>query len=190
MQAELLPSVEKGATLSEDGVYRYRLTRTWDSFYPPITWVMLNPSKADANVDDLTITKCIGFARRWGWGGIVVVNLFALRSTDPKALVGHPDPKGNDNDAFVHDAIIDQPVTVAAWGANPLAIHEGHRWAQIVYRSGAQFSCLGVTASGAPRHPSRLGYDTPLVPYTRRASEPVAARHGRPPRTINTTPAR
>jgi hypothetical protein len=74
----------RGALLSEDGRYRYRLWRLWDDLAPVMVWVMLNPSTADADLDDPTIRKCIGFAKANRHGGIIVVNLFAWRATDPK----------------------------------------------------------------------------------------------------------
>jgi hypothetical protein len=62
----------RGAVLSDDGVYRYRLWRIWDDDRAPTAFLMLNPSTADATVDDPTLRRCIAFARRWGAGGGVV----------------------------------------------------------------------------------------------------------------------
>ncbi|MDB5297796.1 MAG: hypothetical protein JWO31_3779 [Phycisphaerales bacterium] len=72
------------AVLSPCERYRYVLHRWWDESKPAVCWLMLNPSTADAATDDPTIRKCCGFARAWGAGGIAVVNLFALRATDPR----------------------------------------------------------------------------------------------------------
>lgn len=78
--------VPKGAVISQDQLYRYLLWRRWGTG-PVVTWLMCNPSTADATVDDATIRKCTGFAKRWGFDGIHVINLFALRSRDPLALL-------------------------------------------------------------------------------------------------------
>jgi hypothetical protein len=78
--------VKSGAELSACRTYRYRLWRQWDADLAPVVWVMLNPSTADESADDPTIRKCIGFAQRWGYGGIEVVNLYAYRSPDPRQL--------------------------------------------------------------------------------------------------------
>lgn len=161
MQSELLPRILGYAVLSEDGVYRYRLIRSWGEG-DRCVWVMLNPSTADDEVDDPTIRRCMGFARSWGFDGMEVVNLFALRATNPRTLQSHPDPRGSDNDAFVHDAMIDRRLTVVAWGSHPLAAIEGIRWAEIARRSGAELRCLGTTKHGAPRHPLYVKADQPL----------------------------
>jgi len=84
------PVVDRGASFADwspgDAKYRLRLHRTWDPAVLPATFVMLNPSTADAEQDDPPIRRCIGFARRWGFGGVRIVNLFALRATNPRAL--------------------------------------------------------------------------------------------------------
>lgn len=85
----------RGAVISDDGRYRYRLWRTWAPELPRMAWIMLNPSTADAEVDDPTIRRCVGFAKREGCGGIEVVNLYAYRSTDPSVL-GTVDEKHGD----------------------------------------------------------------------------------------------
>lgn len=76
----------RDAKLSADGLYRYRLGRTWCPSERGVVWVMLNPSTADAHFDDPTIRRCVGFARSWGMGWITVVNLYAFRATYPQEL--------------------------------------------------------------------------------------------------------
>lgn len=154
-----------GAVLSPCGAYRYRLWRRWDTTEPSVAFVMLNPSTADAAVDDPTIRKCVGFARRWGLGGVRVVNLYAYRATDPRDLwraqrsgvdiVGWPH-----NRDHVRAAASDAGVIVAAWGANA-PTEAGVAMAAELCRYGDVW-CLGTTRGDAPRHPLMLGYATPL----------------------------
>lgn len=86
----LFPGMQKGAVISECGKYRYRLWRIWDDTKPKVLFIMHNPSKADANKGDPTVTRCIGFAKSWGYGGLYVGNLIPYRSTDPDVLKDIP----------------------------------------------------------------------------------------------------
>lgn len=150
--APLLFGVGK-AVFSADRAYRYRLSRTWGSSGTHATWIMLNPSTASALEDDPTIRRCISFTKAWGLDGLIVVNLFALRATDPRELRGHPDPVGPANDQFIAGALHPWSVVVAAWGANPLAGRRTGEVMAIVAGRAAGASCLGVTKAGYPRHP-------------------------------------
>lgn len=158
--------VEKGAVISDDGLYRYRLWRIWDHNLPVMVWVMLNPSTADAKEDDATIRRCIGFAKQWGYGGIEVINLFALRSTDPKGLKEGPVPVGPDNASTFYETVDRKPkLIVAAWGNNVPPGYDVHVNAiRGVLRSN-EAQCLGHTRSGEPKHPVRLPYSTRLRPF-------------------------
>lgn len=109
--------MNRSAFLSECGVYRYELTRTWGDG-DRLLWIMLNPSTADADLDDPTIRRVIGFSRGFGYSGAIVANLFALRSTDPKALRTHPDPVGPANNAMLAQLARRSPFAVCAWGAH------------------------------------------------------------------------
>ena len=169
---DIAPQIARDATLSDDGLFRYTLTRVWDDRLPSAVFVMLNPSTADARIDDPTIRRCVGFARSWGLGGITVVNLFAWRATDPRDLAarrnaGH-DVVGPDNDqatttAAVAAARAGAPL-VAAWGAHATPA----RAAEVMRLPGMdRASCLGVTKFGAPRHPLYLRSDATLQPFGR-----------------------
>lgn len=157
------------ATLSAGGVYRYDLVRVWDDSLRLIVWVGLNPSTADAEIDDPTIRRCMGFARRDGAGGIVMLNRFALRSTDPRNLndtYNNPDPCGPDNSA-VFEKWYTNPFVgriVVAYGAFRViraGINPYHpRWVK-----GRPIWCLGTTKHGYPRHPLRVPYAQPFEPY-------------------------
>lgn len=159
-------SLWKSAVLSPDGIYRYDLVRHWRSTGELLLWIMLNPSTADASIDDPTIRKCQGFARRWGYRGIVVVNLFALRATDPSELRSHPHPVGPDTDETIAGWLGDDRVgsVVEAWGAHPEAFARGYFVSQTVRRLRRNPPMrLGSTQSGAPRHPLYVAYNTTPV---------------------------
>lgn len=150
------------AELSECGEYRYRLSRIWDEAKKPLTFIMLNPSTADAEVDDPTIRRCMGFAEREHAGGVVVVNLYGYRATKPLDLFQATDPIGPGNDRALKRAAREAKSIVCAWGANaPL-----NRVAYVrALLDRHQLFCLGTTALGAPRHPLYLRRDQPLLRY-------------------------
>lgn len=154
------------AVISPCGTYRYELNRVWDwdSARSVVGWIMLNPSVADAEHDDPTIRRCMGFARRWGHGGIVVRNLFALRATDPRQLRRHPDPVGPVNPAHLAQAVHDA-FTVCAWGSHPMAAAPGKRLVDGLLSAGVDVRCLGTTRNGHPRHPLYVKGDADPIPY-------------------------
>lgn len=152
-------TAHSSAHISADGRYRYELIRRWDDD-PMLEWIMLNPSTADAAVDDPTIKRCIGFAKAWGYGAIVVHNLYALRATDPAALGMADDPFGPLNRSYLGNRI--GHCTIAAWGANPAARRwflDGHR----INRPAVY--ALGFTADGSPRHPLYVRADATPVRF-------------------------
>jgi len=159
------PIVPAGsAVFSLDRVHRYALAREWDAARPPAVFVMLNPSTADAFIMDPTVTRCRGFAITWGCGGLLVLNAFALRSTDPRRLRTHPDPVGVDNDRVI-SAVLDAgevgPVTVA-WGSDPTLLRSGRagQLLTLLREHGLHPQCLGMTKDGHPRHPLYVRGDT------------------------------
>lgn len=162
-----VPQAEsKGALLSGDGTYRYNLWRRWGDGLL-LGYCMLNPSTADADLDDQTIRRCMHYARRDGYSGIYVVNLYAFRATDQATLWRTPPPvrMGPDNDTHIHAAIGNDRIGefVAAWGALPqLGFHRARAVVKMFEAGGRNMLCLGHTLKGWPRHPSRLGNDVPL----------------------------
>jgi len=153
------------AVLSTDLTRRYLLTRRWDDG-PLMAWVMLNPSTADARTDDATITRCVRRARNLAaFGGIAVVNLFSLRTPAPRELRSCPDPVGRPDDSFIVRTCLAAALVVAAWGADGAYLGRGAEVRSLLARFGIQPHCLGVTAGGHPRHPGRMAYATPLVPF-------------------------
>jgi len=158
----------RDALISPCGQYRYLLVRQWNRSKPYLPFVMLNPSTADAQQDDPTIRRCMSFARREGCGGIVVVNLYALRSTDPKRLRDAGDPVGPLNGRVIYDAAVvaaeaGVPV-ICAWGVNDITQAAGGALAQ-AREAGANIMCLGKTSAGHPRHPLYVKGDQPLERY-------------------------
>lgn len=154
------------AVMSQCGQYRYILSRdlSVDLAFGKAVFVMLNPSTADATEDDPTIRRCIGFAKQWGCSGLIVANLYALRSTDPKQLWKHSDPVGPKNDGILR-ALAQQPAAiVCAWGANAKQ-DRVKTFYDFMVADGADLLCLGTTISGAPRHPLYLRRDAELIPW-------------------------
>lgn len=153
---------------SGDRRYRYQLTYTWDPDTAPVVFCMLNPSTATALTVDNTITRCLGFARALGAGGLVVVNLFAWRATDPRDLRAAADPVGPDNTRFILDATSHYPyrMVIAAWGADPMARDRGRDVHHLLRLTGPDLYCLGTTKDGAPRHPLYLPKHARPVRFT------------------------
>lgn len=157
------------ATISSCGKYRYTLEREIDTLTGKGTacFIMLNPSTADATKDDSTIRRCIGFARSWRCARLVVVNLFAYRATDPRELEAANlfgmNIIGPENDKIILPIIADAQRVVAAWGANPLAVERSE--ALLYEFCATKFECLGLTKSGAPKHPLYVKADTKLAIY-------------------------
>lgn len=159
--------VFRGAVIT--GRYRYSLWRIWDQTLPSCTWIMLNPSTADAEMDDPTIRRCMAFAKSWGCGGIYVVNLFAFRATDPQALKSATgDICGPDNEHWVREAISAAkggPI-VAAWGTHGRFRDEDQRMMYFLRMElDVQVQCLGRTKDGHPRHPLYVSAATKLEPF-------------------------
>ena len=149
--------METGAELSACRTYRYALWRRW-SDAPFILFIMLNPSSADASQDDPTIRRCISFARQWGYGGITVANLFALRSPYPSGLRAANDPIGPENDKWLRKLAGQSGAMVGAWGNHGTYLQRGEAVAAMF----PNMQCLGITKLCQPRHPLYVAADTEL----------------------------
>lgn len=152
--------------------WRYTLERAWA---PPegyrgarevAAFIGLNPSTANEVKNDPTVTRCINYARRWGFHGMFMLNIFALRSTDPRALYRHPDPIGPETNHYLTE-VVQRPevsLVVAAWGNHGALLSRGWNVINLVRNSGVNLYRLGeLTKQGQPRHPL----------YLRRDLEPV-----------------
>ena len=152
------------AEFSPCRTYRYWLEIRWDhrEELPWLGWMLLNPSTADEINDDPTLRKVQKFARDRGFGGIIVCNVYALRSTDPRGLWKVDDPSGGDNDIWHEELRNRVTKIVAGWGRHA-------RQAEVDHLLGIvpNLDCLKVNADGSPMHPLYVRADTPFVPYAR-----------------------
>ena len=156
-----LPSMEmaRNATFSRCKQYRYTLSRQWDQG-DSVIFIGLNPSTANDKHDDPTVRRCIGFAKSWGFGRLVLVNLFGFRATDPSVLTTIDDPIGPSNDRVIRQILNDMSLVVVAWGTRGRMLERDQRllsWLPHPY-------CLGLTKSGFPKHPLYLRADVTPFP--------------------------
>ena len=155
--------MKRSAHFSRCKQYRYALWRTWDAKRPTVLFVGLNPSTADATEDDPTIKRCIRFADDRGYGRLAVANLFAYRATSPAVLRQTPHPIGTANNRWLRRLAAESDVCVAAWGNG--GRHLG-RDTEVIGILG-DLKCLGLTKTGAPRHPLYVRADTKLWPFAK-----------------------
>jgi hypothetical protein len=155
-----------------DRTHRIALPRRWQEGGTYVLWVLLNPSQADRNRDenDLTVTKCEGFSKRWGHSALWITNVFSLIATDPRELEGASVDVLRTSQAFMRlvQLAVGAAEILVGWGGSIPKRLEGAP--ESIVRairtvSAAPINCLGTTAGGHPRHPSRLGYDTERVAF-------------------------
>lgn len=151
-------SIEKSAEISPCGLYRHSLARWWGKG-KRLGFVMLNPSTADGRVDDRTIRRCIGFAKREKFDGIEVRNLFQFRAPDPAAMMEAPDPLGPRADEFLLQ-LKNCPLIVAAWGNEGIFMGRAAEARRLL----SGMFALKINASGEPGHPLYLRRNAPLIP--------------------------
>lgn len=150
---------------SRDLAYRYAFGRWWQVQDMATTdvWVLLNPATGDTEQRRRpTLERCITRSRAAGRTGLLVLNLFAYRHTDPKTLRSAADPVGPVNDDVLSELTSAAPRTIAAWGAHG-RLHDRSRAVAPVLDEPL---CLGTTRRGEPRHPLYVPADEPLVPWT------------------------
>ena len=156
--------IESGAEFSPDRYYRYSLWRFWEKDKGYAAFVCLNPSTADAYQDDPRIRRCVEYAKDWGFGGMIMVNLFAYRSRNPTHLYIVDDPIGPDNDFHLHSASSKAAITIAGWG-----IHGAYKNRDLkVMRILTDPHCLTITKKGHPGHPLYLRKDLKPIKYVGR----------------------
>lgn len=167
------------ATFSPCEKYRYELHREWDSSKPALVFVGLNPSTADQASDDPTIRRILGFARSWGCGSLLMLNAFALRSTDPKGLVTTFDPVGAENDATLRRAFqlaADHGERlVVGWGIHGIIGNRGPIVAGWALGHHGNPEAFGLTKNGQPQHPLYLPGDSETSPLATLMASSVGA---------------
>ncbi|ORE89530.1 hypothetical protein ATO7_06605 [Oceanococcus atlanticus] len=153
--SSLQPWRHSEARFSPCGAYRYRLWRIWGEGEPQrrLCMIMLNPSTADEFKNDPTVERCCRRARMWGYDRLDVVNIFALRSTDPQGLYLCDDPVGEDNDAAILEAAREADLAVAAWGNHGRLGGRGGHVLAMLKSAGVELHAFKLSQVGEPVHP-------------------------------------
>lgn len=147
----------KSAYISDCKKYRYTLERIWGEG-PVVAFCMLNPSTADASKNDPTVERCERRAKSMGYGGMYVINLFALRSTDPNALYSHNEPIGEENDMHIRMVIKDSDAIICGWGKHGTLNNRGLQVLNLIKEVGKTPLALKINKDGTPAHPLYIGY--------------------------------
>jgi hypothetical protein len=151
-----IASTPSGAQFSRCRRWRYLLWRRWDATRPVANFLMLNPSTADELKLDPSCTRARNYAERWGYGGLIVTNIFAWRATDPKVMRSVKDPIGRGNDAAILRAAREAKLVVCAWGTHGEHLQRGAHVQHMLAMHGVQLHSLKTTAGGHPCHPLYL----------------------------------
>lgn len=154
-----------GATFSRCRQYRYRLWRTCNAGHGRMAALLLNPSTADEVNNDPTVERVWRRAQKLGFARLDVVNLFALRSTDPRRLRDHPEPIGPENDVAILSACQGAALVLCGWGEHGAYRGRAAAVCDLLDRAGVRLHAIGINASGAPKHPLYVGYQQGLVRY-------------------------
>jgi len=143
-----------GAAFSKCRRWRYLLWRSWDEERPAANFLMLNPSTADEVKLDPSCTRARDYALRWGFGGLLVTNLFAWRATDPEEMKAARDPVGRGNDRAILRAAREAAIVVCAWGNHGSHLERAVQVRRIL--NGIPLHALHMNGSGEPAHPLYL----------------------------------
>lgn len=155
---------ESGATFSACRRWRYLLWRRWDASKPAANFVMLNPSTADEVKLDPTCARARGYAERWGYGALIVTNIFAFRNTSPQQMKAAADPVGPGNDAAIVRAARQSALVVCAWGNHGLFLGRSTQILNKLKANEIALFALRLNAGGEPAHPLYLPSRLRAVP--------------------------
>ena len=151
-----------GALFSSCRTYRYYLWRIWDRKTARVMFIGLNPSTADEFNDDVTIRRCVGFAKKWGYGGLIMANIFAFRATKPEEMKAAKDCIGPLNDQYLLDISFGEALIVLGWGNHGEFMNRGEQVIQMLLPHRSDLYHFGLTCKGNPKHPLYLSYDCQL----------------------------
>ncbi|MCP9909664.1 DUF1643 domain-containing protein [Cyanobium sp. BA20m-p-22] len=154
------------AAFSPCGHYRWWLERVWQPAAPRLLFIGLNPSRADGQRDDPTLRRLVGFGRRWGFGSLEVLNLFARISPSPPVLRRAADPVGAEADVWLQQRLVAHPQATLWLGWGNQGAWRGRDRAVLALLQGRDLWALGLTAAGQPRHPLYVAGDVALQPLT------------------------
>jgi len=144
--------------------YRFKLSILWDATKPRVNFLMLNPSTATELANDPTVDGCEQRARDWGFGGLIVTNIFAFRATDPRLMIVEENPVGTGNDHFILEAARESAFVVCAWGNHGQHLNRGEQVREMLrHYEIADVRCLAVNKSGEPKHPLYIARSVPAV---------------------------
>lgn len=146
-----------GSAIYGGAKYRYVLRRQFLTGSGRVAFIMLNPSTATAEKSDPTVRRCEGFAKQWNYAELVVLNLFALRSTDPKKLYKDEDPVGPENDTYIKQVCVESHLVICAWGVHGALKGRGKEVLAMVSIYKPHY--LKLTRDGIPGHPLYLRAD-------------------------------
>lgn len=157
--------IKKDAYIDKTGRYRYWLMRQWGQNSKNfVNFILLNPSKADARLDDPTVRRCTCFAKNLGFDGMYVTNLFAFRTKDPQELKKQLEPMGKENDKYIREKAKISRLVVIAWSNHGSFMNRDKEVIAILSQEKSIY-CFGINKSGQPTHPSRLKGDTKLIKF-------------------------
>lgn len=145
-----------GAKFSPCRRWRYLLWRCWDEARPAANFLMLNPSTADELQLDPSCTRARNYAERWGFGALIVTNLFGWRATEPNDMKAVPDPVGKGNDAAILRAAEACALVVCAWGNHGAHLERSSRVLALLREKRVALNYLKLNSSGEPAHPLYL----------------------------------
>jgi len=156
---------ESGAAFSRCRRWRYLLWRRWDAAKPVANFLMLNPSTADELRLDPSCTRARNYAERWGYGALIVTNLFGWRATDPQEMKAVRDPVGRGNDAAILRAAREAALVVCAWGNHGEHLQRALRTKRLLEENRIPLHVLRLNGGGHPAHPLYLPGGLNALPW-------------------------